>query len=57
MAKLNYDAFDKIIQLMFEKYFKLQEQKANALDIIANELMEINQNLKNLYQVIYQRGD
>ena len=44
--KISFDDLDPLLKIAFNGFFKFQERQAKALEIIANELMEINQVLK-----------
>lgn len=44
--KITWDGFGRLVQMMISNFLDYQKQQAEALSIIANELMEINQTLK-----------
>jgi len=44
--KITWDSFGRLVQMAIGNFLDYQKQQAEALGIIANELMEINQTLK-----------
>ena len=44
--KIAWDDFGRLVQMAINNHLKCQGRQAEALEIIANELMEINQLLK-----------